>query len=193
VAHCKIGRTACGGICSSNEWPGSSRPCGGSRLRVPFVAGPVCAGPVCAVPFVRVPFVRVPFVRVPFVAVSATLPRRTIERIYLRIFIGPQARGNRAQGPCYHVHDAMQVNGHSLKRNIELKARFPDLALGHDIARAIGAALHDIEQQRDTYFAVPHGRLSCVSDGSLRQRHRLKSRRVHPRSPGPASSFGIIV
>jgi adenylate cyclase class 2 len=51
-----------------------------------------------------------------------------------------------------------------VKRNIELKVRFPDLAQGHDIARSIGAPLDVIEQQRDTYFAVLHGRLK------LRQR-----------------------
>jgi adenylate cyclase class IV len=47
----------------------------------------------------------------------------------------------------------------NVNRNIELKSRFGDLALGHDIARSIGAALDTVEQQRDTYFAVAYGRL----------------------------------
>jgi adenylate cyclase class IV len=46
-----------------------------------------------------------------------------------------------------------------MKRNIELKARYPDLAAACRVAVEIGAVLHGVEDQRDTYFRVPHGRL----------------------------------
>ena len=46
-----------------------------------------------------------------------------------------------------------------MKRNIEIKARFTNLDAGHDAARRLGARLHAIERQRDTYFRVPTGRL----------------------------------
>jgi predicted adenylyl cyclase CyaB len=46
-----------------------------------------------------------------------------------------------------------------MKRNIELKARFPDLAAGHAAARRLGAHVHAVERQRDTYFRVANGRL----------------------------------
>jgi len=44
-------------------------------------------------------------------------------------------------------------------RNIELKARCPDLAAAHDVARAIGAEFQWTRRQTDTYFHVPTGRL----------------------------------
>ena len=56
-----------------------------------------------------------------------------------------------------------------MKRNIELKARFPDLDDGHHTARRLGARLHAIERQRDTYFRVANGRLK------LRQRWSFDS------------------
>lgn len=52
----------------------------------------------------------------------------------------------------------------AVNRNIELKARFLDLAAGSRAARAMGATLHAVERQLDTYFNAPRGRLK------LRQR-----------------------
>ena len=46
-----------------------------------------------------------------------------------------------------------------MNRNIELKAFYPNLAHGHVIAREIGASLHGVERQRDSYFQVDRGRL----------------------------------
>jgi len=51
-----------------------------------------------------------------------------------------------------------------MKRNIELKARYPDLGEARRIAKEIGATLHTSERQRDTYFRCRSGRLK------LRQR-----------------------
>jgi adenylate cyclase, class 2 len=45
------------------------------------------------------------------------------------------------------------------KRNIELKARCPDLDAARDAARRLGAEFAGVLEQRDTYFVVPHGRL----------------------------------
>ena len=42
-------------------------------------------------------------------------------------------------------------------RNLELKARCPDLAAAHRAARRLGAADGGVLQQRDTYFRVPVG------------------------------------
>jgi len=47
----------------------------------------------------------------------------------------------------------------SVRRNIELKARDPDPAQTLERCREIGAVEGGILRQRDTYFAVPHGRL----------------------------------
>jgi adenylate cyclase class 2 len=63
-----------------------------------------------------------------------------------------------------------------MNRNIELKARFPDLAAGHEMARSIDARLHGVERQRDTYFVVPQGRL------------KLRQRWVEPPVSAPPSS-----
>lgn len=49
-------------------------------------------------------------------------------------------------------------------RNIELKAHCADLGTAHGIAQALGATLHSVERQHDTYFRVERGRLK------LRQR-----------------------
>lgn len=46
-----------------------------------------------------------------------------------------------------------------MNRNIELKARFPEVDVGHQIARNLGASLHTVERQLDTYFKVANGRL----------------------------------
>lgn len=51
-----------------------------------------------------------------------------------------------------------------MKRNIELKARYPDLEAARRIAEEVGAVLHTCERQRDTYFRCETGRLK------LRQR-----------------------
>ena len=45
------------------------------------------------------------------------------------------------------------------RRNIELKARCPDLDAARDAARRLGAEWGGTLEQRDTYFVVPHGRL----------------------------------
>ena len=44
-------------------------------------------------------------------------------------------------------------------RNLELKARYADLARGEQIAQSIGATFGGDLHQLDTYFYVPHGRL----------------------------------
>jgi adenylate cyclase class IV len=51
-----------------------------------------------------------------------------------------------------------------VKRNLELKARLPELLQGHEISQSLGAELHCHERQLDTYFTVAQGRLK------LRQR-----------------------
>lgn len=45
------------------------------------------------------------------------------------------------------------------RRNLELKARCADLAAAEAAARALGARHQADEQQLDTFFVVPHGRL----------------------------------
>ena len=45
------------------------------------------------------------------------------------------------------------------RRNVELKARYPDLQAGHDTALRIGAVDTDSLQQVDTYFHAADGRL----------------------------------
>ena len=45
------------------------------------------------------------------------------------------------------------------KRNIELKARCPDLDAARETARGLGADFGGVLEQRDTYFVVPRGRL----------------------------------
>jgi adenylate cyclase class IV len=47
----------------------------------------------------------------------------------------------------------------ALRRNIELKARCPDLNAAREAARRLGAEFAGTLEQRDTYFVVPHGRL----------------------------------
>ncbi len=44
-------------------------------------------------------------------------------------------------------------------RNIEIKARFPDLSEAREIARRLGADDRGLLIQTDTYFFAPHGRL----------------------------------
>jgi len=56
------------------------------------------------------------------------------------------------------------LSGAPLARNIELKARCPDLAAAEHTARDIGATHHISERQQDTYFRSADGRLK------LRQR-----------------------
>lgn len=51
-----------------------------------------------------------------------------------------------------------------MSRNVELKVRLQDLAAAEAVARGLGAELHSIERQHDTYFRVSSGRLK------LRQR-----------------------
>ena len=46
-----------------------------------------------------------------------------------------------------------------LRRNIELKARCPDLAAARAAALRLGATDVGVLDQLDTYFRVPHGRL----------------------------------
>jgi predicted adenylyl cyclase CyaB len=50
-------------------------------------------------------------------------------------------------------------------RNLELKARFADLARGEQIAQALGAACGGDLYQLDTYFHVASGRLKLREDG----------------------------
>ena len=45
------------------------------------------------------------------------------------------------------------------RRNLELKARLPDLDTAREAVRQIGARPGSTERQTDTYFLVPHGRL----------------------------------
>src|SRR5262245_25976625 len=44
-------------------------------------------------------------------------------------------------------------------RNLELKAPCADLGQAQDRLIAFGARLAGVEEQRDTFFPVPHGRL----------------------------------
>jgi adenylate cyclase class IV len=67
------------------------------------------------------------------------------------------------------------VRGRAVPRNVELKARYPDLARAHSTARQLGAALDAVERHRDTYFRIARGRLK------LRERWRLA---------GEAATFG---
>jgi len=50
-------------------------------------------------------------------------------------------------------------------RNLELKARFPDLGRAEEIARSIGATPGGDLAQRDTYFRFAGGRLKLREDG----------------------------
>ena len=45
------------------------------------------------------------------------------------------------------------------RRNLELKARYPDLAAARAVVGRLGARSAGVELQTDTYFPVPHGRL----------------------------------
>ena len=53
----------------------------------------------------------------------------------------------------------VNMSGSILRRNIELKARCADLERARRAGKGIGAESVGILDQRDTYFAVPHGRL----------------------------------
>src|SRR5438477_132463 len=53
----------------------------------------------------------------------------------------------------------VNMSGSILRRNIELKARWENLEAARRAAKEIGAGYVGILEQRDTYFAVPHGRL----------------------------------
>jgi predicted adenylyl cyclase CyaB len=46
-----------------------------------------------------------------------------------------------------------------LRRNLELKARHPDLAAARETVRRLGAQPAGTEDQTDTFFHVPQGRL----------------------------------
>src|SRR5262245_2997246 len=46
-----------------------------------------------------------------------------------------------------------------MNRNIELKARYADMARGHAVAASLGATSHAVERQCDTYFRALSGRL----------------------------------
>ncbi|HVN86319.1 MAG TPA: class IV adenylate cyclase [Candidatus Binatia bacterium] len=46
-----------------------------------------------------------------------------------------------------------------MSRNIELKARWSDLPVAARIAENMGATLHAVERQHDSYFHVTNGRL----------------------------------
>jgi predicted adenylyl cyclase CyaB len=54
-------------------------------------------------------------------------------------------------------HDNAPVS--SLRRNLELKARYADLAAAREVLRRLGARPHGLEAQTDNYFPVPGGRL----------------------------------
>ena len=45
------------------------------------------------------------------------------------------------------------------RRNVELKAKYEDLEQARTLATALGARFLGVLHQRDTYFAVPKGRL----------------------------------
>jgi predicted adenylyl cyclase CyaB len=45
------------------------------------------------------------------------------------------------------------------RRNLELKARYPDLARARAAVAQLGARPGGTEEQTDTFFPVPHGRL----------------------------------
>src|SRR3954465_10191538 len=58
------------------------------------------------------------------------------------------------------MRDSMTVpSAGAAKRNIELKARCPDLEAAREAARRLGAEFAATLEQRDTYFIVPNGRL----------------------------------
>ena len=52
------------------------------------------------------------------------------------------------------------------RRNIELKARCPDLDAARDAAQRLGAQFAGTLEQRDTYFVVPRGRLKLRQTAS---------------------------
>jgi predicted adenylyl cyclase CyaB len=88
-----------------------------------------------------------------------------------------------------------------VNRNIELKARFPDIDAGHRIAQRLGAQLHGIERQIDTYFRVASGRLKLrerwSSDSSGVLQRPCASQLIwyqRPDSTQPrASDYSLIV
>ena len=57
------------------------------------------------------------------------------------------------------MHLAMTTSFIPPRRNIELKARCPDLAAARVAAEGLGARRVGLLRQRDTYFIVPRGRL----------------------------------
>jgi predicted adenylyl cyclase CyaB len=69
--------------------------------------------------------------------------------------------------------------------NIEIKARYPDLEKGARIAERLGGRLLGTDQQTDTYYTVPNGRLklrtSTLSPNYLIGYHR-------PDQTGPKQS-----
>lgn len=54
-----------------------------------------------------------------------------------------------------------------LIRNIELKARTSDLAAAEDTCRRIGARFDVVEEQVDTFYVVPNGRLKLRRSSTL--------------------------
>ena len=61
-----------------------------------------------------------------------------------------------------------------MPRNVEWKGRLPDLSEAAAQAVALGAELHSVERQNDTYFRVPQGRLK------LRRRWVAQERELPP-------------
>ncbi len=47
----------------------------------------------------------------------------------------------------------------SLRTNLEIKARLRDLAAARTVAARLASAPPELQQQTDTYFQAPHGRL----------------------------------
>src|SRR5262249_41572630 len=69
-------------------------------------------------------------------------------------------------------------------RNLELKARYPDLERGEAIAQSIGAEFGCAVHQRDTYYNAPTGRLKL----------REQERRFHDGiSPGSSELIYLLL
>ncbi|MBN1343410.1 MAG: class IV adenylate cyclase [Phycisphaerae bacterium] len=86
-----------------------------------------------------------------------------------------------------------------MKRNIELKAEYPDLDHARRIAEELGAVLHADMRQRDTYFASPTGRLKLrrivpisTEGGKTDERAELIGYRRDDRTEPRASDYDRV-
>jgi adenylate cyclase, class 2 len=104
--------------------------------------------------------------------------------------IPPCSRARAQTPPCRPARVLRALTLEDLMRNIELKAKYKPLTQAHAICHHLDCEDKGCEEQTDTYFRVPHGRLKLrecsLSGNRLIYYHRLDD-------SGPrASDFHLV-